>query len=169
MKFQPNRDYKSSDIFMTPPALCERIIKHFKPRKYILEPCCGTGNFCNEIFKQVKSAYVTFGDISGHNDFLGKWGNSFENEQFDYVVSNFPWSKFRPFLKQSMRVSDNVISLCTVNHFMTKARIRDIREANFGFKEILMLDMPKEFPQSGFQLGAVHLKRGYKGSCKFSY
>jgi hypothetical protein len=41
----------------------------------------------------------------------------------------------------------------------TKARIRDMREAGFHIEDILLLDMPKEFPQSGFQLGAVYLRR----------
>jgi len=49
------------------------------------------------------------------------------------------------------------------------ARIRDINEKGFGIKEILLLDTPKSFPQSGFQVGCFYLKRGYKGDIKFSY
>jgi hypothetical protein len=37
-----------------------------------------------------------------------------------------------------------------------------MQEAGFGIKEIALVEMPKEFPQSGFQLGAIHLKRKWK-------
>jgi len=48
-----------------------------------------------------------------------------------------------------------------------KARLRDIHQAGFGIKEIVILDTPKDFPQSGFQLGAFHIQRGYSGSISF--
>jgi hypothetical protein len=38
-----------------------------------------------------------------------------------------------------------------------------VRECGFGFKEICLVDMPASFPQSGFQLGAVHWQRGWDG------
>jgi hypothetical protein len=48
-----------------------------------------------------------------------------------------------------------------------KARIRDIEERGFGVREIVLIDTPKEFPQSGFQWGCFYLQRGYKGDIKF--
>lgn len=39
----------------------------------------------------------------------------------------------------------------------------DIKAAGFGLKEIVLVDTPKTFPPSGFQLGAVHLSRGWTG------
>ena len=35
-------------------------------------------------------------------------------------------------------------------------------------KEIVIFDTPKNFPQSGFQIGAFYLKRGYVGDIKFN-
>ncbi len=69
-----------------------------------------------------------------------------------------------------MEVSDNVVFLCLINAFFMKARLRDIHSSGFGIKEILCVDTPpKPWPQTGFQLGAVHIQRGYKGDIKFTY
>lgn len=62
-----------------------------------------------------------------------------------------------------MHVSDQVVFLMTVNHAWTAARVRDVRAAGFGLRTILLCPMPKEFPQSGFQLGAVHYARDWSG------
>jgi hypothetical protein len=59
-----------------------------------------------------------------------------------------------------MLISTNIVFLITVNHIFTKARLRDIEEAGFCVKEILLIDTPKNFPQSGFQLGAIYLAKG---------
>lgn len=40
---------------------------------------------------------------------------------------------------------------------------------NFGIKEILLLDTPKEFPQFGFQMGCVYFKKKWKGKIKMTY
>lgn len=60
-------------------------------------------------------------------------------------------------------MSDHVVFLMTVNHFWTKARIRDISRAGFGIKGIALVRMPQTFPQSGLQLGAVHLGLHWRG------
>ena len=64
-----------------------------------------------------------------------------------------------------MKIADNIVFLITVNHVFTKARVRDVQQAGFGLKEILLCDTPKnnDWPQSGFQLGAIHYQRGYSG------
>ena len=90
------------------------------------------------------------------------------NEKVDWIVTNPPWSLIRTFLRHAMEVSDNVVFLLTINHIWTKARIRDIGHFRFGIKEIVLVDMPKEFPQSGFQLGAVHISRGWTGAIKLT-
>lgn len=81
----------------------------------------------------------------------------------DWIITNPPWSQIRNFLRHAMTLADHVVFLLTINHLWTKARLRDIREAGFGLREIVLVDMPATFPQSGFQLGAVHLSRGYNG------
>lgn len=148
MKYQPNRNYKSNDVVMTPEALCKQIVDYFKPAGLILEPCKGSGNF----LKYLPGA--DWCEITEGRDFFDYTG------RVDWIVTNPPWSKIRDFLRHSYILADNIVFLMTVNHIYTKARIRDMQESGFYIKDILLLDMPKEFPQSGFQLGAVYLKRG---------
>ena len=91
------------------------------------------------------------------------------DEKVDWIVSNPPWSIYREFAKHSYKWADNVAYLITVNHDLAlKARLRDMKEAGFGIREVIMVDTPKEnWPQSGFQLGVVWKQRGYKGKVKF--
>lgn len=158
MKMQPNRDYNSNDVVMTPIELAEKLVNYFKPEGKGLEPCRGGGN----IYRFLKDA--DWCEISEGKDFFDY------NEKVDYIFTNPPWSKIRPFLKHSMKLANDIYFLFTINHLFTKARLRDIRESGFGVCEILMFDTPKTFPQSGFQLGMVHIKKGYREKyIKFNY
>lgn len=149
MKNQPNRNYKSDDVVMTPIDLAERLVKHFNPQGKGLEPCCGTGN----ILKFLNGA--DWCEITKGKDFFEY------TKKVDYIFTNPPWSKIRVFLQHSMEIADNIYFLFTINHLWTKARLRDIKNAGFGVVEICLFDTPKTFPQSGFQVGMIHIKRGY--------
>lgn len=105
---------------------------------------------------------VLWAEIKEGRDFY-EW-----TTKVDWIITNPPWSQVRRFLRQAMLVADHVVFLLTVNHVWTKARVRDIRDAGFGVREIVLVDMPRTFPQSGFQLGAVHLERGWKGPMKLT-
>lgn len=103
-------------------------------------------------------------EIDEGKDFLAIEG------QWDWIVTNPPWSKFRQFLAKAMQCAGDVVFLVTMNHFFTKARMRDVAEAGFGFVEALLVPTPpKPWPQSGFQVAAVHLRKGYHGPMAFSY
>lgn len=156
MKNQPNRNYKSDDVVMTPIDLAERLVRHFEPKGKGLEPCCGSGN----ILRFLDNA--DWCEITKGKDFFDY------NGKVDYIFTNPPFSKIRAFLQKSMEVADNIYFLFTINHLWTKARLRDIAEQGFGIAEICIFDTPKEFPQSGFQFGMVHLARGYIGDIKFT-
>jgi len=56
----------------------------------------------------------------------------------------------------------------TVNHAGTKASLREMKAHGFGLSEILLVPMPRSFPQSGFQLSAFHYQRGYTGPIKLT-
>lgn len=157
MKCQPNRNYISDDVVMTPIALAEKLVKHFNPQGKGLEPCCGCGN----ILRFLENA--DWCEITKGKDFFDY------NKKVDYIFTNPPWSMIRKFLQHSMELANNIYFLFTINHLWTKARLRDIEKAGFGIVEICIFDTPKEFPQSGFQVGMVHLQRGYKeGLIKFT-
>lgn len=174
MRSQPNRDYISDDVVQTPPALARRLVEHFRPRGRVLEPCKGKGNFLRALrtYAQQKAsgegtprrrrgrAEIAWCEIKCGRDFY-HW-----TERVDWIITNPPWSQVRRFLQQAMLVSDHVVFVITINHVWTRARVNDIREAGFGLREIVLLDMPGTFPQSGFQLGAVYFARGWKGATR---
>lgn len=143
-----------NDVVMTPSVLAEMIVLHFKPEGKILEPCMGDGVFFNLL------EGAEWCEISKGKDFFDYEG------RVDWIVTNPPWSIFRPFLIKSLEVADNIVFLIPLVHFFGKARLREIKKAGFGFKEMIFVDTPKSFPQMGFQLGVVHLKRGFTGECK---
>jgi len=149
-----------NDEIFTPHSLASAIVNHFNPYGKILEPCKGKGHFT------IISKIVNGADLRTGRDFLN---NEFKDKQFDWIITNPPWSLYRKFLNESMRVSDNIVFLCLINHLFMKARLRDIKENNFGIVEILTVKEPtnKEWPKTGFQLGVVHLKYQYAGDIKF--
>jgi len=69
---------------------------------------------------------------------------------------------------KSMEVADHIVFLTTINHLWLKARLRDIKKAGFGIKEIIIFETPESFPQSGFQIGVFYLQRGYNGQIEFT-
>ena len=88
----------------------------------------------------------------------------------DWIITNPPWSMMQKFLEHGMEIADNIVYLTTINHYTTKRRIRDMRNAGFGVKEFYCVDTPKKpWPQLGFQLAAVHTQRGYTGGTIWSY
>jgi hypothetical protein len=151
MRYQPNRDYDSNDDVQTPVELARRLVRHFKPKDRILEPCRGEGNFARWM------PTADWCEIKEGRDFF-EW-----TRKVDWIVTNPPWSQIRNFLQHAMEVADHIVFLLTINHIWTKARIRDIRDREFGIREICLVEMPKNFPPSGFQLGAVYIKRGWTG------
>lgn len=155
MKLMPNNS-KREDCVQTPQDVAQKMVYYFRPKGKVLEPCKGEGN----ILKYLINA--DWCEIKEDRDFLEY------KDKVDWIITNPPYSKFRAFLKKSMEVSDNIVFLCTINHIWLKARIRDIKEANFGIKEIWVMETPNTFPQSGFQVGCVWLKRGYKGDIKYN-
>jgi len=151
MKYQPNKNYISNDVIMTPTLLAKQLVEHFQPQGKGLEPCRGSGN----IYQFLGNA--DWCEIDENKDFFDY------NKKVDYIFTNPPWSQIRKFLIHSMEIANDIYFLFTINHLWTKARLRDIKNYKFGIKEILLVDTPKEFPQSGFQLGMVHLQKYYKG------
>ena len=119
----------------------------------VLEPCAGSGN----IVKALTGFDTKTCEITEGRDFF-EW-----HEHVDWIVTNPPWSQFRPFLQHSLEVADNIAFLVTVNHWWTKARVRMVNEAGFGYKDLFLIDTPPEFPATGFQLGMMYIRKGWYG------
>ncbi len=157
MKNQPNRDYVSNDVVQTPVRLCRDLVEVLPLFGEVLEPCAGEWHFVQALKEHPAVKEVHECEISRGADFFA-W-----QKPVDWVVTNPPWSQVRPFLKHAMQVANEVVFLMTINHAWTKARLRDVKEAGFALKRIYLVDMPKEFPSSGFQLGALHYSRAWHG------
>ena len=84
----------------------------------------------------------------------------------EWIVTNPPWSLARRFLQHAYEVADNVVFLIPLNHIVgLRVRIADMERAEFGVKEILLCATPPPpWPPSGFQLAAIHLRRGCRGA-----
>jgi hypothetical protein len=164
-KRQPLAPKGGNDDVMTPRDLAAAIINHYKPVGAILDPCRGAGAFYDQ-FPNAGSGCNDWCELKEGRDFLIY---DFQGRRFDWLLTNPPWSLLRPFLKRSMEVSDNIVFLCLVNAFFMKARLRDIEEAGFGLKEILLVPQPPPpWPATGFALGATHLQREYRGKITLS-
>lgn len=163
-----------NDNVMTPDYIAQRISDHFRPSGVICEPCYGRGAFLRafprdaqirgfEIEREYRACLpLWLVPVQPALDFLSY---TCEGKAFDWIVTNPPWSKFRAFLLQSMKVADNIVFLCLVNSWFMRARQEDIQRTGFGLVEILEIKQPpKPWPQTGFMLGAGWLRRGWTGS-----
>lgn len=158
MALVPPKNSSEADMVFTPRLLAKEIIENFNPYGLTLDPCKGDGSF----YDQVRGDKV-WCELSEGKDFF-TW-----TEKVDWIITNPPWSKMRSFLSHSYTLTNNIVLLCTLTHFCTTARLREMRQAGFGFKEFYGVPTPpKPWPQSGFKLGAAHLRRGYKGPLHFT-
>lgn len=159
MQLNPNKNRPEQDIVYTPRDLALDIIEHYNPNGVILDPSCGAGAF----FDQFPGSDNAWCELDKGRDFFD------HHDKCDWIITNPPWSMMRRFLIHGMEISDNIVYLTSMNHYMTKARLRDMRAAHFGIKEFYCFDTPKSFPQSGFQLAGVHTQRGWTGPATISY
>lgn len=157
MRLQSNRDYISNDVVQTPIELAQRLVKHFHPCGRVLEPCRGDGNIYNQLKLNRQWCEIREG-----KDFFD-W-----KEPVDWIFTNPPWSQFNRFLIHSLELASDVMFLVTINHLWTKARMKAILSRDFGICEIALVETPQSFPPMGFQLGAIHLSKYYRGDIKFS-
>jgi hypothetical protein len=128
------------------------LVAILSPTGVVLEPCAGGGAFLDAL-----PCGTLWCEIQKERDFL-LW-----SRKVDWIVTNPPWRQIRSFLRKAFEVADNVAFLMTVNHAWTRARLRDAREAGFGIRRIVLVETPRSFPQSGFQLGMVVYERGWRG------
>jgi len=161
-KLVPN---SGNDEIYTPDYLAKQIInyfkQYFKTNDLFLEPCKGNGSFYKYLPENKEWC-----EIKENKNFFDY------NKQVDWIITNPPFSLVRDFLKHSYKINTkNIVYLITLNHLLSlKARLREMKENNYGIKEVLLLDKtPKEFPQSGFQWGVVWLQKDYKGCIKWEF
>lgn len=147
-----------NDKVYTPEYLCKRIVDYFKPKGKILEPCKGSGNFLKYL------SNCDWCEIDEGKDFFDY------NKKVDWIITNPPYSIVKKFLIKSYEIrTKNIVYLIPINHILgLKARINDMYSYGYMIKEIIFIDTPKEFPQSGFQYGIIHIKKGKQRNIKIT-
>lgn len=150
----PKHNPPKNDLVYTPEDIAIKIINHFSPKGKILDPSKGKGVFYNNYPKGCEKYWC---EINEGKDFFNY------QEKVDWIITNPPWSLMRQFLEKGYDISNNIVYLSTLTHFCTKKRLKIMKEKGFDIKEVLLIDTPpKPWPQSGFQVAAVHLQKGYK-------
>ncbi|MDO5527871.1 MAG: hypothetical protein Q4F71_00555 [Paracoccus sp. (in: a-proteobacteria)] len=152
----PERNNADADLVFTPRAIAMAVIHDLGAHLQgnVLDPCRGDGAFY-DLFPSGLTRHWC--EISEGRDFF-VW-----DRRVDWIVTNPPFSQFRDFLTHSLKIADNIVFLCVLNHFTTKRRIVLIREAGFSMRRIFLVPTPPDWPSSGFQVAAVWLQRGYTG------
>ena len=152
----PATNCLAQDLVMTPPELAAVVIGHFAGRMSgtVLDPARGQGAFHDRFPAHLERDWC---EITEGRDFLD-W-----REPVDWVMTNPTWSRLRDFSRHAMRIAPNIVWLAPLTNLTTKARLRDLDEAGFGIAELVLIDTPKGWPQSGFQLVAAWLRKGHSG------
>lgn len=148
-----------NDKVYTPISLCKKIIQYFKPQGLILEPCKGTGNFSNLL------PNCEWCEIDENKDFF-----DYNNQNVDWIITNPPYSIVKKFLLKSYEIkAKNIVYVIPINHILgLKARLNDMKKYGYSMREIILIDTPKEFPQSGFQYAVIHIENKINESIKIT-
>lgn len=148
-----------ADKVYTPDHIAADVVSVFSPTGVVMEPCRGKG----AISKYLPVDHL-WCEIDDGRDFL------LFNGKVDWIVTNPPYSKFTEILSKALYVADNIVFITPVNKVLgSMVRLKMINKAH-GIKQIHFIGSGREigFP-FGFPVGAIHMKRGYKGDIKPTY
>jgi len=146
------------DVVYTPTEIAEDMIDFFNPSGDCLDPCMGGG-----VFYDLLPEPRWWCEIAHGLDFFD-W-----TIRVDWIISNPPYSIFDQFLTHSLKIADNIVYLIPVNKLLSSlTKLRRVYEYG-GIKHIRYYGAGRTigFP-FGFPVGAVYLKRGYKGPMEIS-
>jgi hypothetical protein len=131
------------------------MVEFFAPAGRVLEPCKGAG----AIFRYLPSGSA-WCEIAEGRDFFA-W-----HDHVDWIISNPPYSKLRPFLRHAFKVADNVAFLVPARNVFSG--YGTVREAA-GFGRMKNLRWYGTGSRLGFPMGnaiaTIHWQRGHSGAC----
>ncbi len=147
------RQGRKGDRVYTPAWCADDMVRFFRPAGVVLEPCRGDGAIYGYL-----PAGSHWCEIDEGRDFFA-W-----TEPVDWVITNPPYSKLRPFMIHAFRLSANVVLLIPArNLFSGYGTIRKA-VAFGGMKHLRWYGTGAKL---GFPMGnaivAVHWERDYEG------
>lgn len=148
----PSKNHPISDLVVTPDPLAKRIVDYFQPSGTLLDPARGTGPFFRAL--QRYSNDVRWCEKAAGRDFFNF------RDPVDWIITNPPFSKLRQFIQHAITLAPNVVFTGTVQQFMLKARLRDLRAADYGLRLTLFDQPPPPWPSCGFQTAVAYMRRG---------
>ena len=143
-----------NDTVMTPPAVAERLVRHFQPSGLVLEPCRGTGNIYQALL--AAGCATDWCEISEGRDFFDYTG-----PRPNLILTNPPYSIFPTFLGRCLSICDDVIVVIPpAKLFASLTIMAQIRQFG-GISEICLIGGGGKlgFP-FGFPVAACRIKRG---------
>jgi hypothetical protein len=150
---------RQGDTVYTPAWAARDMVQYFSPSGKILEPCSGTGAFLQFLPSNTLSC-----ELQNGTDFFA-WA-----QKVDWIITNPPYSKLRPFMVHSFRVANDVALLVPArNVFSGYGTVREA--ASFGrMKNMRWYGTGNKL---GFPMGnaivAIHWQRGWNGMCRESF
>lgn len=87
----------SVDDFMTPPEAIDPLLQFIPMHAKVWEPACGTGNLVRAFHAADRMCHGT--DINTGHDF-----RTYQPEEFDYIVTNPPFSLKGEFLERAYSI-----------------------------------------------------------------
>lgn len=150
---------RRGDVVYTPAWVAADMVAHFQPAGVVLEPCKGAGVFLD--YLPPGSPWCEIAE--GRNFF--DWYQS-----VDWLIGNPPYSMTRIWFRHSYRLAADIVYLVPLrNIFSGYGFVREIHDYG-GIPEIRLYGTGARlgFPM-GNAVGAIHLRRGYRGSTTFSF
>lgn len=155
----PVREGRKGDRVYTPAWCAADMVRHFQPQGEILEPCRGAGAILDHLPPNAHWCEID----EGKDFFLWR-------TQVDWIITNPPYSKLRPFMVHAFDVARNVVLLIPArNLFSGYGTVREAkRYGNMKQLRWYGTGAALGFPM-GNAIAAVHWQRDYHGPTDQSF
>ncbi len=141
----------AADIVITPPAIAQMIIRHYKPSGRCLDPCRGTGSFY-QFLPEPKD----WCEIMQGRDFF-EYG-----KKVDWIITNPPYSIYNDFLVHCFELADNIVFLCPIAKAFKSLTTERLVAKYGGLKEIWLIGGGSSCGFAfGFPTGCLYYKKNY--------
>jgi len=148
-----------SDYVKTPEWCVKDMIEWFCPFGRILDPCRGE----NKVFYNLLES-ADWNEISEGIDFFEN------NNQYDWIIGNPPYSIFNPWMKHSYEIATNIVYLLpTFKVFNALGLVRMYKKYGW-IKHIRIYDVGKKIEWSRSRpIAAVWFQKEYCGETTWSW